>query len=102
MPRRSGGKGKSPVHVGVALASVTRSLGIDRRLSEYQVITAWEAIVGEQIAKVTRPERIERGVLFVAVSSAPWRAELTMRRRELLEAVNKKAGRRLVKEIRFR
>jgi predicted nucleic acid-binding Zn ribbon protein len=81
---------------------MVRDLGIDQTLQQYNVLTSWASIVGEKIARVTMPQRIENGILFVQVSSAPWRAELTMRRMEILEKVNAAAGRQVVREIRFR
>jgi predicted nucleic acid-binding Zn ribbon protein len=85
-----------------ALVRFTASLGITRKLREVGVITHWDRLVGEQIAKVTRPQRMENGVLHVTVSSAPWRAELTMRRAEIIEKINGIAGTKVVREIRFR
>lgn len=95
-------KKKHPVHVGKALEDLTASLGIRKSLREYSVMTEWESIVGSRIARVTRPERMDKGVLFVAVSTAPWRAELSMRKRELMEKINAAAGSRVVSDIRFR
>ena len=101
--RRSSGRTRSsPVHIGVALEDLVRRLGITKTLSKYHVLTSWQFVVGEQVAKVTVPERIENGVLFVSVATASWRAELTMRRKEILERINKVAGKDSVKEIRFR
>jgi len=102
-PRRRGrGHRTSAVAVGDALRRLTGSLGIATKLSEYEVLTGWEKIVGEQIARVTTAERIEHGILYVGVRSAPWRNELTMRRLEILELVHRAVGRRVVREIRFR
>ncbi len=81
---------------------MTRRLGIDKTLSEYEVVTSWDAIVGEQIAKVTKAERLENGILFVSVATAPWRNELTMKRREIVARINGAVGKNVVKEIRFR
>ena len=88
--------------VGAILQEMVRDLGIDRTLRQYNVITSWPSIVGEKIAGVTTAQRIENGILFVQVSTAPWRAELTMRRMEILEKVNKAAGKQVIREIRFR
>jgi predicted nucleic acid-binding Zn ribbon protein len=85
-----------------ALSDFTSSLGITKKLREYNVVTSWEALVGEQIAKVAKPQRVENGVLFVSVASAPWRAELTMRRREIVERINTAIGKKVVLDIRFR
>ena len=85
-----------------ALDLLTHDLGITRKLREYDVITLWRTIVGDQIARVAVAERVENRVLFVAVSSAPWRAELSMRRQEILEKINTAVGRQVIREIRFR
>ena len=95
-------RSKTPQAVGAILQEMVRDLGIDQTLQQYNVLTSWASIVGERIARVTTPQRIENGILFVQVSSAPWRAELTMRRIEILEKVNTAAGREVVREIRFR
>ncbi len=88
--------------VGEALRKLTGALGIATRLSEYDVITGWDRIVGEQIARVTTAERVEHGILYVAVRSAAWRNELSMRRMEILDLIHRSVGRKVVREIRFR
>jgi predicted nucleic acid-binding Zn ribbon protein len=102
-PRRRGGRrlGK-PVPVGEVLRKLSGSLGIATKLSEYEVLTGWDQIVGEQIARVSTAERIEHGILYVGVRSAAWRNELTMRRQEILERIHRATGRKVVREIRFR
>lgn len=93
---------RHPISVGQAMGELIRELGIGKTLSEYGVITRWSEVVGERIAAVTQPERISQGVLYVAVSSAPWRAELTMRRKEIIDKINAAAGGTVVRDIRFR
>lgn len=85
-----------------ALNEFAGSLGITRKLREYSVITSWETLVGEQIAKIAKPQRVENGVLLVAVASAPWRSELTLRRREIIEKINTSIGRKAILDIKFR
>jgi predicted nucleic acid-binding Zn ribbon protein len=90
------------VAVAAALREFAEGIGIGQTLRRYGVMTSWEEIVGEQIARVARPERIEKGILFVSVATAPWRAELSMRRTEILRKVNEHAGTDVIREIRFR
>ena len=85
-----------------ALGELAASLGITRKLREYSVITSWQALVGEQIARVAKPQRVENGVLLVVVESAPWRAELTLRRREIIDKINACIGKKAITDIRFR
>jgi predicted nucleic acid-binding Zn ribbon protein len=78
------------------------SLGIDGTLRRYAVLAGWANVVGEQIARVTEPQRIDHGVLFVSVKTAPWRAELTLKRLDIIRKLNDAAGAEVVHDIRFR
>lgn len=102
--RRSEAKGTKhhPVPVSAAIAELVSSLGIDGTLRRYSVIARWTEIVGEQIARVTEPQRIENGVLFVSVKTAPWRAELSLKRLEIMKKLNTAAGADVIRDIRFR
>lgn len=100
--RRRGSRKSSPVPLARALEQFAAALGIDGALRKYGVITNWDEVVGEQIARVARPQRIENGVLYVSVASAPWRAELTLKRTEIIQKLNEAAGSAVVKDIRFR
>jgi predicted nucleic acid-binding Zn ribbon protein len=77
-------------------------LGIQDTVRQYNVLNAWAEVVGEQIARVTTAQKIERGVLIISVATAPWRAELVMRRPEIIKRLNDEAGRVVVRDIRFR
>ena len=77
-------------------------LGIERTVARYDVINSWPDIVGEKIAKVTVPERIDRGILFVSVATAAWRTELTLSRLAILKKITARVGSGAVKDIRFR
>ncbi len=98
---KSSGKSQ-PRAVGPAIQELAKHLGLEKNLEEYRAITSWQEVVGEQIAKVTQAQRMENGVLFVSVATAPWRAELSMRRLEILQRINAMLGKSVVKEIRFR
>ncbi len=98
-PRRRKGH---PEQVGEALGRLTRALGIGKALDDYGVLVAWGSVVGERIAAVTAALRMEKGVLFVSVTTAPWRAELSMQRHEIIRKINAAVGKDVVREIRFR
>jgi predicted nucleic acid-binding Zn ribbon protein len=91
-----------PVPAAQAIGELMTALGIDQTLRKFSVLTAWSDMVGEQIARVTVPERIESGVLYVRVTTAPWRAELSMKRLDILQKINRAVGADVVKDIRFR
>ena len=65
-------------------------------------MNTWASVVGEQVARVTTPQRLEKGVLFVGVATSPWRNELVLRKREIIQKLNAAAGTTVVHDIRFR
>ena len=91
-----------PVPIGKAIQRLVGELGIGPTLAQYDIFSSWPEVVGERIAEVTVPEHFERRVLYVKVSSSTWRAELTMRRREIIEKLNSRMGTKWVKDICFR
>ena len=62
----SGAHGR-PVPIRDAMLSLVRDLGIAPKMAQYDVIAAWPDVVGPQIARVADPERMENGILYVAV-----------------------------------
>lgn len=83
-----------------AIQELVEKLGL-RKIREYDAVTRWPDIVGEQIARVTEAVRIDRGVLVVRVKNGPWRNELTMRKREILEKTNSHLKDVQIRDIRF-
>jgi predicted nucleic acid-binding Zn ribbon protein len=85
-----------------AIPQVLDELGLAGRLKEYEVLEIWAAVVGERIAAVTIPQRIDDGRLFVAVLRAPWRNELLYLKSQLIDKLNAAMSGVIVKDIIFR
>lgn len=84
-----------------ALGDLVRSLGIDRKLREYEAVTRWEEIVGDAIARVSKAAGIEKGVLIVRVNNGPWRNELSLMKESIIRKINAALGEAIVRDIRF-
>lgn len=95
------GRGE-PKTVGEVIDSIVTRLGIRRRLKQAQVVERWDAIVGERIARETKPERVAGNTLFVAASSPVWAQELEFLKREILAKIRDEMGKGVVADIRFR
>ena len=92
----------SPQSLGSVLDALIRQLGIQTKLKQYDIVDLWGSIVGAQIAGVTSIDKIEKNVLIVKVSAAPWRTELTFRKKEILEKIHAAMNSDSIKDIRFR
>lgn len=87
------------VKLNSVMPAALKEFGLDKKARSYAVITGWAEIVGEKVAEVTVPEKIDRGVLTVKVTSPVWKYELTMRKQEILQKIAKEFGPYEVKEI---
>ncbi len=88
--------------LGDALKLLVQSLGIEKQVEQYKIFDVWNDVVGQQVAKVAQPERLANGVLFVSVSNAPWRTELTFRKKEILEKIHQQTNSKSITDIKFR
>jgi predicted nucleic acid-binding Zn ribbon protein len=100
--KQSTGKKKGPVPAGIVISELFNHLGIGGTVQQFDVLNVWASVVGEQVAKVTTAQRIEKGVLTVGVATAPWRNELVLRKREIIQKLNAAVGSTVVLDIRFR
>jgi predicted nucleic acid-binding Zn ribbon protein len=85
------------------VAHVLQSLGIDRRLSETEILKVWRHLLDPNVVAHARPTGLRKGTLYVAVDSNVWLDEIVRyRRREILERLQMSFGRDLIVKISFR
>jgi len=94
-------KQKSIKSINSAIDELVNDLGIKDKLVEAEAVVHWEEVVGKQIARTTEATRIIKGVLFVRVKTSTWRNELSMRKKEIIEKLNRFIGKEIVKDIKF-
>ena len=92
---------EKPMKLGDALQSYLRDSGLDERVEEASVLPEWEARVGDGIAAVTTPVRVNNGTLIVAVRTSAWLMELKLMEREILRRMNEGRSRGHIERIRF-
>ncbi|MDR3013780.1 MAG: DUF721 domain-containing protein [Chitinispirillales bacterium] len=92
---------KLPASIGDILETVFKERGYDVVCKEWEVVSAWPQIAGKYIAKVTECDRVNKGVLYVKVASAPWRQELTYKIDDLKESILRETGCDTIKDIVF-
>ncbi len=78
-----------------------RVQGLETPLLQKRLIDAWPAVAGEMVARYTQNAVIRNQTLYVHLSSPALRAELSMRRQELVQQLNAKVGSQVIADIRF-
>lgn len=94
-------KRHEPLHISAILQTVLGADHIQQRMLERQAITVWRELVGPAAWRRTLMVWVDRGVLYVRITSAPLRHELAMRRSGLCQAVNAVLDKPIIKEIRI-
>ncbi len=90
------------ISLAEAIQDYIREMKLDKGLDEIGLITSWEEIVGKAIAVRTKKLYIRDAILYVHLNSSVVRNELLMLRQALMEKLNKKAGKEIIKDIILR
>jgi predicted nucleic acid-binding Zn ribbon protein len=75
---------------------------LEKNLSEAQLINNWSVLLGPAISNSTRNLLIQNRTLFVSIDSAVMRHELFMIRSQILLALNKSVGSKVIDQIVFK
>lgn len=82
-----------------ALDEMLKTYRLDTRMSETSVVNAWEKVMGSVITRYTQEVRMRDGVLYITLTSAAVKHELSYRRSEIAERLNAECGAEIVREI---
>ena len=78
-----------------------RAQGLETPLLQKRLIEAWPVVAGEAIARYTTEVSIRNQTLFVRLRVPALRADLSMRRQEFVDLLNKYVGNHVIADIRF-
>ena len=79
-----------------------RAYGLGDKLDEMSLVKSWEDVVGKMIARHTTDVHYQAGTLYVSLDSAPLRQELSYAKTDLIERLNRKAGKRMVVDLHLK
>ena len=87
--------------VAELLLSNLRRQGLETPLLQKRLVESWPNVVGSVISRYTINIYIRNQTLFVHLSSPALRADLSMRRKELVDRLNAAVGSRVIVDIKF-
>ena len=88
--------------ISEVIGKLLPKLGIENRIKEADILSAWSGIVGDFIAQHSRPERLEKGILFVRVMQSSVRYELDrVWKPEIIRKLRERFGDKTIREIKF-
>lgn len=84
-----------------AFSKVVESSSFGNHYNRMLVLTSWDKVMGETVAKRTTRIFLKKKELFVQISSAPLRQELKVIRSQIIQRINEEVGREAISEIKF-
>lgn len=93
---------KNEMTLGEAIRAYLKAMGLDKKLKEKALINSWEEVLGKGVSNATSSMYIKNQVLFVQLNSSVVRHQLQMMKSGIVDALNKKAGEILIRDIVFR
>ena len=93
--------GRSAESIRQVLDRALHAQGLTRRLQRALPRQVWSEAVGSGIAERAQPTVLTAGVLHVLVEDHRWRDQLDAARNILIERVNARLGKPLVRELSF-
>ena len=88
-------------HIASALKTLIKSSGLQKGLDQQRAIDLWSEVVGKSIDSNTEPVSVEHGVLSIKTKNSAWSQELQLQKPQILEKLNKKLDKKIIKDIRF-
>lgn len=89
-------------HVSSLILRNLRLQGLETPLLQRRLVAAWPTVAGAAVAAYTRQVSISNQTLVVSLSSPALRADLSMRRQQLVDMLNAHVGAQVIADIRFR
>jgi len=90
------------IKLGDAINQLFKQEKLDVKISQFSVKNGWKDIVGDMIANSTTEIFFNEKIVFITLNSAALKHELTFRREELVNNINKFCGYKLVDQIVIR
>ena len=84
-----------------AIKAFLKESGLDKGVKQNSALLIWDEVVGEKIAENTSAEKVEHGTLTIKVDNSSWRQELVFKKKEIIDKLNSRIGKKTIKEIRF-
>ncbi len=86
---------------GDAFKKFLKEEHLDQTYNEKKLISTWNELMGKPIANRTSRIFIKDRIMYVKLTSAPLKQELTMSKEKVLDLILRKTGEKVIDDIRF-
>ena len=90
------------INIGAVIKKLMRNPKLVDRLEKLDVLDIWKEIIGKDLKQYVTESRIKDNVLYVKVKSSVLKNELSYKKTELIKKINKKIGKKIIKDINLK
>ena len=94
-------RGGPPKVIGDVLSSFLRKRGLLQAIEDRRLFRDWEELVGTALSREAKPFKVERGILWIGVNSAPQANHLLYLKPKILGRIRKRYPESKIREIRI-
>jgi hypothetical protein len=88
--------------VGDILNQIIKTNKLEPGLNQVSVVDAWKNLMGNGVNNYTRNVALRNGTLYVELTSAVLREELSYGKDKIIKMINEELGKEVVKEVVLR
>lgn len=88
--------------IGDILNEIIKSNKLEPGLNQVSVVDAWKNLMGNGVNNYTRNVALRNGTLYVELTSAVLREELSYGKDKIIKMINEELGKEVVKDVVLR
>jgi hypothetical protein len=88
--------------IGDILKEIIKTNKLEPGLNEVSVVDAWKSLMGNGVNNYTRNVALRHGTLYVELTSAVLREELSYGKDKIIKMINEELGKEIVKQVVLR
>ena len=87
--------------IGEVIKELLKNYDITSKFNEAHVITSWDKLMGPSVTKYTVKIEVEKRILFVNLSNAALKQELSYAREKIKKMLNDEVGEEVLIDVRI-
>ena len=87
--------------IGEVIKELLNSYDITSKFNEAHIITSWDKLMGPSVTKYTVKIEVEKRILFVKLSNAALKQELSYARQKIKKMLNDEVGEEVLLDVRI-
>lgn len=91
-----------PQLLGKVLSEIVESKALYRGITNEKINGLWNQLLGDNISQFTDKVELRNETLYVSLSSAPLREELSYGKEKIMQMLNEEMGKETIKKIVLR